>query len=99
MGRPGTLAVPLRVRDPPASGVPEVGREEREIVGGQLVLQCLGGGGDNGRAPGQDGRDEVGQGLPGAGGRLHHELATAIDDVGHGIGHLELPRAGLAPAG
>ncbi|GAA0314317.1 hypothetical protein GCM10010151_00500 [Actinoallomurus spadix] len=47
-----------------------------------------------------DGGDEVGQGFPGAGARLHGEVLARLDGVRDGLGHLDLPRPlGAADAG
>ena len=74
----------------------QVGGQEREVLGGQLVLEGLGGGGDHRGAAGEHGGHQVGQRLAGAGAGLHHQVPAALDGPRHGLGHVGLARAGLA---
>ena len=64
--------------------------EEGKVVVGQLVLEGLGGGGDDGAPTGEEGRHEVGERLAGARTGLDGEVfgsPDACDDLGHRPGH------------
>jgi hypothetical protein len=70
--------------------------EEREVLGGELVLERLGGGGDHRASTRDDRRNEVGEGLAGPGARLDDEMSTIGDGTRHGLRHLDLPGARFA---
>ena len=76
----------------------EVGGQEREVLARQLVLQGLGGRGDDARDPREHAGDEVGERLPRAGARLHHQVLLALDGAGDGMGHLQLTGPVLSTA-
>ena len=93
-GGGGELAEALQahvVAAPLEHGPVEVDRqrlgEERKVLAGELVLQRLGGGGDDDSPAGCDRRDEVGERLARAGARLHDEVAPALDGGGDEVGH------------
>ena len=88
------VAPPLQ--DRPGELDVELLGEEREVLGGQLVLQGLRGGGHDRRTAGEDGRDEVGEGLAGPGAGLDHEVPAARHRLGDGLRHVGLAGAGLA---
>ena len=73
----------------------EVLGQEREVLGGELVLQRLGGRCDHDTSIGFDRRDEVGERLAGAGAGLHHQMPLAGNGVGDERRHLPLPDAVL----
>ena len=81
------------VIDPPLQdrereGPAQVGGEEGEVVGGQLVLEGLGCGGHDRRPAREDGGHEVGEGLAGAGRGLDHQLTATVegfDKVGYPV--------------
>ena len=67
-----------------------------------MVLERLGGGGDDGAPLGKEGRYEVGKRLAGARAGLDGEVvlsSEAVDDLGHGTGHGFLAGAPLAAVG
>ncbi len=66
--------------------------EEREVLAGELVLQRLGGGGDDDAPAGCDRRNEVGERLARAGAGLHDEVAPALEGGGDEVGHALLAR-------
>ena len=68
-----------------------------QVLGGELVLQGLGGGGHHHPLAGQGGGDQVGQGLAGAGAGLHHQVAAAGHGPAHRRGHLAAGRVGTRP--
>ena len=70
----------------------------RQVAAKQLVLQRLGGGGDQHPLARQQRRHQVGEGLAHAGGSFHHQRAADLDAAGHGEGHGQLALPG-APAG
>jgi hypothetical protein len=78
---------------------PEVLRQEGQVLAGQLVLERLGRGGYHHLLPREDGRYEVGERLAGPGARLDDQVPARHDRAPHGLGHLDLTRPGLAPAG
>ena len=88
------------IAPPFEDGVGEVAADgaghQGEVVGGQLVLEGLGGGCHHDRLVGEGGRDEIGQGLAGAGAGLDHQMATLGDGPVHLGGHLALTIAALA---
>ena len=77
----------------------EVFGEEGQVAAGQLVLEGLGGGGDDGSPAGEERRHEVGEGLAGSGPGLDAEEAVGVDHLGHRPGHGLLAGAPLAAAG
>ncbi len=85
------------LQDGPAELHAEVLGDERQVVGGQLVLQGLGRRGDDRGAAREDGRDQVGQRLAGAGPRLDDEVVSLVDRPRRGLGHVGLAGTGLAP--
>jgi hypothetical protein len=87
------------LEDRPGEVAPEVLVEEREVLGGELVLERPRGGGDDDPPLRHDGRHEVGQRLPGAGPGPHDEVPPRPDRVVHGGRHLGLPLARLAAPG
>ncbi len=52
---------------------------ERQVLAGELILECLGGGHHDGALAGHDRRHEVRQRLAGAGSGLHHEVTPGTD--------------------
>jgi hypothetical protein len=74
----------------PVEVSPAVLGEERQVLGGELVLQRLGRGGDDHARIGFDGRHQVGEGLARAGPRLDDEMSTRRDRRGDEVGHLLL---------
>ena len=76
-----------------------LGRQERQVPLGQLVLECLGGGGHHRRSAGLDHRQQVREGLPRAGAGLDDEMAILLDRSVHVLCHLELPGPVLTAAG
>ena len=83
----------------PGEGDVEVSFQEGEVLARQLVLERLGGGGDDGVATRQDGRHEVGERLARAGAGLHRHMLAFGDALADGGGHLLLPLAHLTAAG
>ena len=73
--------------------------EEREVLGGQLVLQRLGRRGYHDPVAREDGRDKVGQGLSGACPGLDDEVAMIVDCSSNGLGHRPLPVTRLSALG
>ena len=88
------VAAPLQ--DRPGELDVELLGQERQVLGGQLVLQGLRGGGDDRGAARQDGRDEVGEGLARPRARLDDEVPAADDGLGDGLRHVGLAGAWLA---
>jgi hypothetical protein len=72
-------------------GSVEMLHEEGEILVGQLVLERLGGSGDNDTTARDDGGDEIGEGLARAGSGLDHEMSTIGDRPRDRLCHLDLP--------
>ena len=70
-------------------------RRQRQVVGPQLVLEGLGGGADDGAVPGAQDRNEVGEGLAGAGVGFDDAAPALIHDAVDELGHLDLAGAGL----
>ena len=70
--------------------------QEREVLAGQLVLQGLGGRGDDRLLAGEHGGHEVGERLARARAGLHREVPLGGDRLGDGDGHLRLARSLLA---
>ena len=64
--------------------------EEREVLGGELVLQRLGGGGDDDALRRHHERDEVGERLAGSRAACTIEVAPGLDRLGDALGHLPL---------
>src|SRR3546814_2584753 len=58
----------------------------------ELVLQRAGAGGDDGLQPRQQRRDEVGEGLAGAGAGLGQQHALPVERIGNGDGEVLLRR-------
>ena len=67
--------------------------DERQVALEELVLQRLGAGGDDDLAAVEQRRDEIGEGLAGAGAGFGDQRAALRDGRGHRIGHRELLRA------
>ena len=59
----------------------------------ELVLQRLGAGGDDDALAGAQGRQQVGEGLAGAGARLDDEVAMLGESALDGLGHFKLAGA------
>ena len=78
------------LEDGPVEVAADVLGEEREVLGGELVLQRLGRRCDDHTGVGLDRRDEVGEGLAGAGARLHHQVSAVGDRRRDQVGHLLL---------
>ena len=70
-----------------------------QVLIGQLILECFGGGGHHHPLTGQCRRNQVGQRFAGTGAGLDNQVAPAAYGGGHGYGHLDLPRSGLAAPG
>ncbi len=66
----------------------------RQVLEEKLVLQALGAGGHQRGAIGQQRRQQVGQGLAGAGLGFHQQGAPGTDRLGHRVGHAQLGLAG-----
>ena len=74
--------------------------QEGDVLVDELFLQADGVRGDDDLAflaggGGEDGGDEVGEGLADAGAGLDHEVVALGDGVGDGVGHVELLRPRL----
>ncbi len=82
----------------PREGPLEGPGDQWEVLGGQLVLQRLGRGGDHHRPPRLAGRGEVGERLAGPGPGLDDEVGAGADGPGHRGRHLGLSGALLAAA-
>ena len=80
-------------------GLAEVLGKEGQVLGGELVLQGLGDGRHDRRAPREDGGHQVREALSNAGARLHDELTSPLEDAIHGLGHLPLAGPGLPAPG
>ncbi len=87
------VAAPLQHR--PVEVHAEVLGEERQVLGGELILQRLGRGGDHDASIGLDRGHEVGERLAGAGSGLDHQMSLAGDRVGDERRHLPLSDAVL----
>ena len=74
----------------PVERVTEVLLQEREVLDGELVLQCLGGGGHDDTLAAEHRRHEVPDRLAGAGAGLHDQVPLADDGFGNGLRHLLL---------
>ena len=72
------------------TGTASASRTQREVALEQLVLQRLGPGGDDHLAAVEQRRDEVGEGLAGAGARFGDQPAALADRVRHRLRHREL---------
>lgn len=64
----------------------------------ELLLQGLGGGGNDDTATAADGGDQVGQGFAGAGSGFHHGVMMLFEGVVHHFGHFQLAGAMLVAA-
>src|SRR6185369_13827510 len=73
----------------------EDGPQPRQVDGGDLVLQGLGAGADDDLPAGEQGGDQIGQRLAGAGPGLDQEALVAVDGVGDPFGHRQLAGARL----
>ncbi len=69
--------------------------EQRQILGEDLLLQVLGAGRDDHALAAEDGRDEVGEGLAGAGPGFDEQDAAVLERVGDRGGHAALAVARL----
>jgi hypothetical protein len=67
--------------------------KRREVLEEDLFLEVLRASRDEDTLAAQDGGDEVGQGLPGAGAGFGEEDAAVLEDVGDGRRHLDLAGA------
>ncbi len=74
----------------PVERAAEVRFEKRQVLGRQLILQGLGGCGDDDVLAGQDCRDEVAERLARAGTRLDDQMPAMSDCVVDRCGHLLL---------
>ena len=79
------VAAPLEHR--PVEVVRQRRGEERQVLAGELVLQRLGGRGDDDTRAAGDRRQEVGERLARARARLHDEVPSGIDGLGDELGH------------
>ncbi len=70
--------------------------QRRDVALDELVLQGQGRGGDDHAPVVEQGRDEVGQRLAGAGAGLDQQVLPARHRPGDGLGHLDLPGPLLA---
>ena len=70
----------------------EVLGQKRQVLVGQLILQCLRSRSYYNPLAARDGRNEICQRLTGAGACLDDEMLTVGDGVGHQAGHLDLTR-------
>ena len=72
------------------------GDQARQVTVDELALQRDRGRGYHDGAAGgyrvQDRRDQVGQGLPGAGAGLHGQVLAGLDGLPYRLGHLDLAR-------
>jgi hypothetical protein len=73
--------------------------QKGQVLGGQLVLEGLGGGGHHHPAARPDGGEQVGERLARPRARLDHQVALLVDGPGHGLGHGQLAGPVLAAAG
>ncbi len=88
---------PLQYRPPHRfrTNAVQGGSDKGKVFGGQLVLQRLCRGGDNGRHTAHNRRHDVGECLAGAGAGLHHQVSTSRDGGGNEFGHFALASAVL----
>ena len=77
---------------------PEMLGKQGQVLGGQLVLQRLGGGRHDALRPRQERGDEVGQRLACSGPGLDDQMASGRDRGRHRLGHVDLSGARLAAA-
>ncbi|GBE22459.1 hypothetical protein BMS3Bbin01_01834 [bacterium BMS3Bbin01] len=70
--------------------------EERQVLLGELVLEALGGSGDDHLLPGHDGRNHVAERLAGPWAGLTDEVRTLLDRLGDGTSHLDLADSPVA---
>ena len=102
-GNRATQAIEADVIRPPLQQRGASPRSQRlahrgQIAVEELVLQRLGAGRDDDLAAGEERRDEVGEGLAGAGSCFGDQHAGRLDRLGDGVRHLHLAAA-LAIAG
>ena len=100
LGKPlGAEVVGAALQHRPVERTVEVLLQEGQVLGGQLVLQCLRGRRDDDPLAREDGRHQVTQGLAGARAGPHDDVLVAVDRLGDPFGHLHLALAGLTTAG
>ena len=71
--------------------------QPRDVALHELVLEGQRGRRDHDALVVEEGRDEVGEGLAGAGAGLHDEVSATVERVADGLGHRHLTGALLAP--
>ena len=76
-------------------GTPSASLQRRQILEEDLLLKILRAGGDQRALPAEDRGDEIREGLARAGAGFGEQRAAALDDAGHGRGHLLLAVARL----
>ncbi len=84
------VAPPLQDGEVQRDGEAEPRLDRRQVLLGELVLQRLGGGGDDHLPAAERRRDEVGQRLAGAGTGLDDEVCPRHQRLGHRPAHLLL---------
>ncbi len=70
-------------------------RQRRQVLVEDLILQVAGAGRDQHAAPGEDGRQEVGEGLARAGAGFGDQGAAAFEGLGDALGQAALSGPGF----
>ena len=91
-----TYVVVSTLQDSPAEWFLKLASQMGKFGSGNLILQRLGSGSDDGLLAAQDHGDQVGERFAGSGTGLGNQMAFILDGLGDGIEHVDLAVAAFA---